>query len=203
MGVNISQTPTTRQLRAFQQGFTLIELMVTLAVVGILAVLAAPSFRSTIATSKLTSRTNDLVGTLAMARSESIRRGTRITVCKSSDQTTCATTGGWEQGWIVFVDTTRSSSAAVDTGETITSAAQSAGGETVIKGSTAVASYVSFAADGRAKLMNGNSQTGTLRVCYPSSALSDTNRARDIAIIPVGRIITTTPSSVADTCPAP
>lgn len=201
--MNISKTSSPRQLRAFQQGFTLIELMVTLALAAVLAFLAAPSFRSTIATSKLTSRTNDLVGTLALARSESIRRGTRITVCKSSNQTSCATTGNWEQGWIVFVDTTRGTSAAVDTGETITSAAQSVGGETVIKGSTDVASYVSFSADGRAKLMNGSSQIGTLRVCHPSSALTDTNRARDIAIIPVGRITTKTPSSVADTCPAP
>lgn len=201
--MNIIQTPSPRRTRAFQQGFTLIELMVTLALAAVLAFLAAPSFRSTIATSKLTSRANDLVGTLAMARSESIRRGTRITVCKSSDQTTCATTGDWEQGWIVFVDTTRSTSAAVDTGEAITSAAQSPGGETVIKGSTDVASYVSFAADGRAKLMNGSSQTGTLRICNPSSALPDTKRARDVEIIPVGRIITKTPSSVADTCPAP
>ncbi len=86
------------------KGFTLIELMVTLAVAAILLTVGVPSFRATVENNRLTTAANELVSALNLARSEAIKRGVRVTVCKSADGATCTTSGDWEQGWIVFVD---------------------------------------------------------------------------------------------------
>ena len=85
-------------------GFTLVELMVTVAVLAIISAIAFPSFTSLMNSNRLAGAANDLVGDLQYARSEAIRRNSRITVCASSDVTTCAGgAGGW-QSWIVMVD---------------------------------------------------------------------------------------------------
>lgn len=207
------KTPTSlfssaRQHR--QGGFTLIELLVALSIAAILLAVGVPSFRASIASNRLTSTTNDLVASLAQARSEAIKRGTRVTVCISSDGAACATTGSWEQGWISFVDITRSGTTAkVETpgspvaDDVVLAVTQRAASTTTIKGSAALVQYVSFSSDGTSRTMLGAPQGGTLRVCEPSSALTNANRARDIDVSSVGRLITTTPPNTAASCPAP
>ncbi|WP_439587205.1 GspH/FimT family pseudopilin [Hydrogenophaga sp.] len=191
------------RVRGPQAGFTLIELMVGVAIMAILLAVGVPSFQSAVASNRLTSSTNDVVSALALARTEAIRRGTRVTMCKSANATGCTTAGSWAQGWIIFVDTTRSSAdAAVDGGEAILASNAAASGNIAMLGSSGVPNFVSFASDGQAKLMNGASQAGTLRVCSTAASLADTRRARDIAITASGRVTTTTPASVAATCPA-
>ncbi|MDB5762387.1 MAG: methylation [Herminiimonas sp.] len=88
------------------RGFTLIELMVVIAVTAILLATAAPSFNDIVLGNKLGSYANNLVASASLARSEAIKRNTAVTLCVSSDGTSCTTTGGWEQGWIVLVGTT-------------------------------------------------------------------------------------------------
>ena len=86
-------------------GFTLVELMVTLVIAAILLTAGVPSFTTLIKNNRLTTSTNELVGALTLARSEAVKRGLRVTVCKSADQASCDTSGtGWQQGWIVFTD---------------------------------------------------------------------------------------------------
>lgn len=191
--------------KSSSNGFTLIELMVTMSVLAILLAIAVPGFQGSIASNQLTGRTNDMVSALNLARSEAIRRGTRVTLCKSSTGTSCTASGNWEQGWIAFVDTTRTgtSTASVDSGETVLLVQQALTGTTTIKGSTNLANYVSYAADGRPKTMGGSSVSGTLQACNSSSALTNSNRARSVNLSTVGRLSTTTPSSVASTCPSP
>ena len=189
------------------RGMTLVELMVTLSLMATLMLIAIPGFRSQVASTRLTTATNELVSTLTRARAESMRLGSRVTVCKGDASTsTCSAsaTQGWEDGWIAFQDTTRSgSNAAFDTGETTTFKVQPLSSDLRIQGNTALNRYVSFAADGRAKTMTGSQLFGTIRVCNTSSALANNNRARDLTLIATGRIVIDTPTNVDSTCPAP
>jgi len=86
-------------------GFTLVELMITVAIAGIFAMAAAPSFTKMIQNNRLATQSNTLIGALNLARSESIKRGFNVILCRSSNGATCAVAGDWDQGWIVFVDT--------------------------------------------------------------------------------------------------
>lgn len=87
-----------------KNGFTLIELMVTLSVVAILAIVAIPSFTGSIKRNRAVTQTNDLISALNLARNEAIRRNVRVSVCSSTDELTCAASTDWATGWIVFVD---------------------------------------------------------------------------------------------------
>lgn len=63
------------------RGFSLIELMVTVAVMGIIAGIAFPSLRDLVINSRVSTQTNELVAALNYARSESIKRGLEVVVC--------------------------------------------------------------------------------------------------------------------------
>ncbi|HKK06439.1 MAG TPA: GspH/FimT family pseudopilin [Gammaproteobacteria bacterium] len=85
-------------------GFTLIELMIVVAVLGILLTGVVPAIHRTLASNRLAVHVNHLVGDLALTRSEAITRGVDTVLCKSNDGRHCVRQGGWEQGWIVFAD---------------------------------------------------------------------------------------------------
>ncbi|MGB7754939.1 MAG: GspH/FimT family pseudopilin [Salinisphaera sp.] len=87
------------------RGFTLLELMVTLAVAAVLLTIAIPSYRSVVTRNSLASNVNDLVGSLNYARSEAVSRGTTVYVCASQNQISCRNDGIWSGGWIVYAPT--------------------------------------------------------------------------------------------------
>jgi type IV fimbrial biogenesis protein FimT len=89
------------------RGFTLIELMVTVAVMAIVLGLAVPGFQSVVNGNRLAGASNEMVASLQTARMEAIRRSRRVVVCTSAnanegDDATCATAN--IDGWITFVD---------------------------------------------------------------------------------------------------
>lgn len=93
--------------RRSQAGFTLIELMVALAVVAVLMGIAIPSFEAISLSSKLRSYGTSLVASAMLARSEAIKRNVPVRLCVSSDGASCGA-GNWEQGWIVLTGSTGS-----------------------------------------------------------------------------------------------
>ncbi len=91
-------------------GLTLTELMVTLAILAVLMAIAAPNFQSFLVRNRLVTGANSLLSAMTLARAESLKQGTRVSVCKTDDATVtnpvCSTgAGNWSQGWIVFIDT--------------------------------------------------------------------------------------------------
>lgn len=95
----------TSGLRRYH-GFTLIELVVTVAVLAIIVAMAAPSFTSMINSNRLATNTNELVASVQLAKMESLRRGMRVGVCESSNGTTCTDGDSWAQ-WITIADIDR------------------------------------------------------------------------------------------------
>jgi len=82
------------------QGFTLIEALVVVAILGILAAIGPPSLDYIAVSSRTSSFASNLAASMQLARSESILRNTPVSVCASVNKTTCG--GNWEQGWIVL-----------------------------------------------------------------------------------------------------
>lgn len=100
--------PIKRQVQldgSGQGGFTLIELMVVVAVVAILAVVAAPSMSALMNASKLNSASGELTAALQIARSEAIRRNSRVWVCATdgsvTNTTACSNSASWTK-WAIL-----------------------------------------------------------------------------------------------------
>jgi type IV fimbrial biogenesis protein FimT len=82
-------------------GFTLIEMLVAIAIAAILLAVAVPSFSAANLSSRLRATSTDLIASASLARAEAIKRNGIVHLCPSADGTSC-TSGGWEQGWIVI-----------------------------------------------------------------------------------------------------
>ena len=88
------------------RGFTLVELMVTLAVLAIVLAIAIPSYQGLTRSSRITSLSNELIASLALARSEAVRRGKTVKVCKADANAStpaCSSGAAWTDGWLVDV----------------------------------------------------------------------------------------------------
>ena len=76
-----------------QGAFTIIELMIVVSLLAILAAMAVPSFKPMMERENIAAQVNDLISALNLARSEAIRRGVKVTVCRTTDDTTTSTVG--------------------------------------------------------------------------------------------------------------
>lgn len=175
-----------------QSGVTLLELMVVLAVAAILLLVGIPSFASLAHSSRLSSATNEMISSLHLARSEAIKRGSRVVACTSATGASCAASGGWDQGWVVFHDA--NNNASVDDGESVILAHSPLPQGYWMKGESKVSRYISYSSSGGTKHVSGAFQAGALILCN-GSALSD--GARKVIISSTGRARTV----LLPTCP--
>lgn len=101
--------------RGEMAGFTLVELVIAVAIVAILAALALPSFQSSLRSNRAATATNEMLASLSLARSEAIRNNRGASICASADGAVCS--GDWNDGWLVWADTNRDND--VNAGETV------------------------------------------------------------------------------------
>lgn len=185
-------------MRSDVSGLTLIELVVTIAIAAILVAVAVPNFQQSFVNNRLTTGANDLVAAMSTARAESIKRGARVSVCRTTDAKTCASgSADWSSGWIVFVDNTTAAgnvTGVIDgTDETLrvfgtlTSMTMTAGAN--------FASAVTYTPSGTASGVdsggNVNAGNDVFTLCYMNGSTPSGN-GRRISINATGRVSTAT-----------
>jgi type IV fimbrial biogenesis protein FimT len=102
---------TSSTAAARSAGFTIIELMVTIAVLAVLLSIGVPAFNDMIRNNRIAAQTNAVVGALNYARGETATRGAPVSICAAEDAgddpegpDTCSTANDWQFGWIIFTD---------------------------------------------------------------------------------------------------
>ena len=153
-------------------GFTLLELIVALAIAGALLFLGAPGMGSVIAERELDDRADALIHTLDRARSEAIKRGTRVHVCPLASGDCPGAAAGWEAGWAIATDGASSPAIAPE---------RRAPDGVTIRGNRPVADYVSYTSMGLARRVDGALQMGTFTLCLRG------HKARKVVLAQSGR----------------
>lgn len=176
-------------------GFTLVELMVTLAVLAILIGVAMPSFTALTHRNRLTAAANELVGAMQTARMEAIRRNSRVVLCPTTTGTACADAGTDWSRLLVFVDrNVNSAYDAADPKEVLVRDAQiirTGAGVTASSDS----SRIWFSADGRVSV--GGSSTASISMVSNKLPAAENGRLVQAS---VSRISVCTTSGTSTTC---
>jgi type IV fimbrial biogenesis protein FimT len=130
-------------------GFTLTELLTTLAVVAIVLSAGVPGLRHFVADNRRTAHTNYMLSALVRARTEAMRTTRIVSVCPSTSGTDCmGGSSGWQGGFIVFANDDAASAGTVDVGDEILEFYSPLGGEYTLRGSMPVTDFVAFAPNG-------------------------------------------------------
>lgn len=167
--------------RARPRGFTLIELMIAVAIAAILLALAAPNFTQALGKNRLSSAASELTGAVQLARAEAIRNNRRVTLCRSEDGSACSSSSSTWPGWILFVDSNsdgvRNSTEPVVKAGTFDSPLRTLSSASL----TSAGERITFRGDGTARASNGQSLlAGTLSVCLAATDPAD--NVRDVSL---------------------
>ena len=100
--MTIKAAPGKHSPRPLSAGFTLMELLMGIAVLAILTTLAVPAFNQFILNNRLAGQANEMVAAFQFARSEALKRGLSVQVCPSDDGENCST--AWTDGWMVVAN---------------------------------------------------------------------------------------------------
>lgn len=145
-----------------QNGFTLVEVIVTMAIAAVVLSIGVPSFQSYTQNSRQTTAINELATALQLARNSAITQRVRVTLCKSNDSSAATPTcqngpgsGDWLQGWVIFTDLNNDS--VLNAGDVLLRAHGAINNDASVSfvGNNNVANRVSFDAKGIALGFNG------------------------------------------------
>ena len=171
-------------------GFTLIEVMVTVAVLVILAAVAVPGLQGFVARSGMTSIRNDFSVALQRARADAINRNTCVSICQlaSGKQDTCAPSGergNWHQGWIIHVNSacTSAAPAAALSADDIIAVRQPGSDRYLLTEKTKGTPATLMTFDARGTLV-----TGGITFQATDATVDESPNARDIVINMQGRV---------------
>ena len=164
------------------QGWTLVESMVVVAIVAVMVAWGLPSFQAVVQQTRLSAATHDFMTSIALARSEAIKRNARIVMCVAASETACSPSGHWNQGWLLFQDV--NSNGILDDTENAIVYQQALHAGLLIKGNTPVAKYISYLGSGRSHTLSGAMQLGTVSICHRASTGVD---GRSVVLNAVGR----------------
>ena len=149
-----------------QQAMTVLELLITLAVISILTAVAVPAWHNSLVYGSRAAALNDLRASLAFARSSAIVRGRTVALCTSRNQSYCDR-GDWSEGWIVYED--RNGNYKRDAGESVLRVHPGLGTPGHLRGNRLIAHHVGFLRSG---LMHGvHNGTITYESAPPESRL--------------------------------
>ena len=162
------------------QGVTLVELLVTLALAGILATIAVPAFRELILNNRRAAQLNAMTASLMLARSEAVKTGANAVVCISDGAALpdCDTAGTqWEDGWLVIVDSDKDGTVSRADGDLVLEAPAALAEGSTLRGNANVSRRITYNSRG------SSGSAGTLTHCDPRGA----EEARGIVISNTGR----------------
>ena len=158
------------------KGFTLIELLVTIAIAAIVVTMGIPSFSNAIRNSRLTTKANELLTSLNLARSEAIKRGVEVTISRKG-----GTSQNWDNGWDVFID--NDNDHVLDSGETLLKTYPALGHGFTLRTGANYDDWIAYESSGLIT-SSGSLTNDTFRLC---ATAGDTTNAREIRINKVGR----------------
>lgn len=199
MGVDVGMSDAGYELQRVEQdiklrcrwasssGYSLVELAVVMAIVGVVSAIAVPSFARLLTETRVGDASSDLFSAVIQTRSEALKRRHRIILCPSADKQDCSDTVEWDPGWIMFEDANDNGRREVE--EPLLRTGEARDRQIRIWGDASVGRYVSYVATGRTQQLATSAwQAGTLTVCSDGIA-------RKIIINRVGR-----PRVANDTC---
>ena len=158
-------------------GFSLLELIVIIGILGITIAFAVPNLTTMIANNRITAGASDFVAALQFAKGEAVSRVNPVTICKATGGA-CVTSGDWRQGWMVFSDA--NGNAAADAGDTIFLNHEPLHPTITFGGTAAVADSITYWPSGRTSIVG----TQALVIC---DGRGFGNFARGILVTITGR----------------
>jgi type IV fimbrial biogenesis protein FimT len=144
-------------------GVTLVEALLVLAISATLLSVGLPSLRGLVASLRIRQVSYQLSNDMVLAKSEAIKRNSRVVVCNSLDGQSCASNRAWEHGWIIFHDTNNSGTR--EPSEVLVRSYAIANPAATISGNGNVEHYVSYSGLGTTKMLYGAFQAGRFTLC--------------------------------------